>query len=565
MNPIERGQERLQHGDLVAATEAFEAALDAAESVAEAMNGLGRIAALRGEGPAAIAWFARALDINPTDAQAGADLARLLVAAGRHEEARDTLLLAVHHRPECAAAWFQLGKLAGAAGRVDEAIDYFKRATQLAPENPDPDIELGRVYQRLSRWEDAVSHYRSALARGHVSPEAYNDLATCYVPLQRNDEALAIFADLRARHPYSNVPRIGYANVLLQVGRFDEALAEYEAILEREPKNYLASWHRSLILLMRRRYAEGWAGYDSRLLGQVENLPRHFPYPRWRGEPLAGKAVLVHGEQGVGDEIMFASCLPDLIQRAGRVIVECRPKLSTLYARSFPQARVIVTENRPVPEWLAALDGVNWQVAAGSLPGFFRVARDRFPGTPYLRADPARVQHWRETLAGLGPELKVGISWRGGSIRTRSAARSIDIDDCRPLFDAPGCRFVNLQYGETAEDLARVNGEGGTRVHHWQRAIDDYDETAALVSALDIVVTVCTALVHLSGALGQRAWVLVPTVPEWRYGLEGSEMPWYGSVALIRQPAGEAWASTLATVAARLVDLAAASRGAAQR
>jgi tetratricopeptide (TPR) repeat protein len=553
---LEQAQEHLQRGDLDGAAAAFAAVLGAGERETRAMSGLGRIAALRGDNAGAIAWLERALDLEPTDALTGVDLARLLAAVGRHEEARDALVLAVHHQPECAPAWLQLGTLAAAAGRTDEAIDHLTRASTLAPESAEADIELGRIYQRLTRWEDGVRHYKAALARGHVSPEVYNDLATCYVPLQRNEEALSIFANLCARHPWSNVPRIGYANVLLQIGRFDEALEQYEMVLAREPNNYLAIWHRCLILLMRGRFAEGWSGYDSRLLGQVENLPRHFPYPRWRGESLAGRTVLVHGEQGVGDEIMFASCLPDLIAQAGRVVIECRPKLARLYARSFPSARVVVTENVPVAQWLPELAGVDCQVAAGSLPGFFRQAPDRFPGTPYLRADPARVQHWRDALAALGPGLKVGISWRGGSIRTRSGARSIDITECENLFATPGCRFVNLQYGDTAADLARVNRAGSIRVHHWQNAIDDYDDTAALVAALDLVVTVCTALVHLSGALGQRAWVLVPTIPEWRYGREGATVPWYGSVELLRQPAGEDWRPTLERVAGRLAAVA---------
>ncbi len=550
--PLARGVELLAAGDLDGAERALASALAAGDGVAAAMRGLARIAVERGAGAAAIDWFERVMAEDPADAATGVELARLLSQSGRGEDARDTLLVAVHHRPDHAEAWHQLGLLDVAAGRFDEAAEHFGTAAAAAPSRPDARIELARLAVRRTRWEDAVAHYRSALALGPCSAQVYGELANALIPLQRNAEALEIFAGLRAQYPWSNVPRIGYANVLLQVGRFDEALAEYDAALEGEPNNYFARWHRSQLLLMRHRFAEGWPGYESRLLGQVENLPRPFPLPRWRGEPLDGKSILVYGEQGVGDEIMFASCFADLIARARRVVIECRPKLQRLFARSFPAASILVTEGVPIEQTLTALEGVDCHVPAGSLPPHFRLAADRFPGTPYLRADPARVAHWRAALASLGPGLKVGISWRGGSVRTRRDARSVPLVGWSPVLDLPGCRFVSLQYDAAAGDFAAV----GDRVTHWSEAIDDYDETAALVAALDVVVTVCTSLVHLSGALGQRTWVLVPTVPEWRYGLSGSRMPWYASAELERQGPAEDWPAVLGRIAHRLVGLA---------
>jgi hypothetical protein len=148
-------------------------------------------------------------------------------------------------------------------------------------------------------------------------------------------------------------------------------------------------------------------------------------------------------------------------------------------------------------------------------------------------------------------------------VRTRTVARSIGLADWSPILDAPACRFVSLQYGDATEEVSALNAGGTRRVELWQAALDDYDETAALVGALDLVVTVCTALVHLSGGLGREAWVLVPSIPEWRYGLVGDRMPWYGSVELIRQPPGEPWRPTLARVGNRLATYAAGRRGTA--
>jgi hypothetical protein len=339
-------------------------------------------------------------------------------------------------------------------------------------------------------------------------------------------------------------------------------MVQYDVALSREPKNPFAQWNRALVLLLRGQFAEGWDGYEHRLFAERESL-RLLPFPRWRGEPLAGKSLLVHFEQGVGDEIMFASCFHEVLTQAERCVIECRAKLQPLFARSFPEATIVPAEDKPVPSWLDDVGAIDYQVASGSLPQLFRRSRDAFPARPFLKADPAKVERWRGELACLGPGLKVGVSWRGGSVRTRTLARTIPLREWSAILGVPGCRFVSLQYGEVAEDLRAASDLGHAPVVHWPEAIESYDDTAALVSALDVVITVCTALVHLCGGLGQRAWVLVPSVPEWRYGLEGDRTPWYGSVELTRQRDGQGWSAVLARLRSRLEALAASGRGGA--
>ena len=490
-------------------------------------------------------------------------LARLRDAAGRTEDALDALWVAVHRYPTCAEAWFELGNLLGRSGRLKDAVQCLERAWATRPDWHEPGVALARTLQKDRRYAEAVTAFRRAVELARCPPEVYNDLANCLVYLQRNDEALAVFEDLVSRYPRSNVPRLGYANALFQLGRFDEAGVQYDLIRAREPENYFVHWNRSLLLLQRGEFDEGWKCYERRLLTLTENHPRVFPFPRWRGEPLAGKTVLVYAEQGLGDEIMFASCVEEIVALAERCVLECNPKLVPIFARSFPAATVVAAEERAVPSWLAGLGEVDFQVASGSLPGVFRRAADRFPGRPFLKADPAKVARWQRELARLGDGPKIGVSWRGGSIRTRAITRSIGLRDWAPILAVPGCEFVSLQYGDVAEEVRELNAGGAQRVHVWQEALDDYDETAALVCALDLVVTVCTALVHLSGGLGQAAWVLVPSTPEWRYGLEGERMPWYGSVSLIRQPKDEPWQPTLERVGHRLGAYVAGRRGTA--
>ena len=562
---LEAGRLAFESGDLDAAEERFRRALGVPERSARAMLWLGRVASQRRGAEQAVDWLEQALDRDPALAEASVALALIQARCGRSEDARDTLWTAVHHSPDSADAWFQLGRLLARGGQLTDAVECLERSVAVDPGRADASIELARAFYRLRRYEDAVAWFRLGLERAPGDPEAHNDLANALVYLHRNDEALALYEGLVRRYPASSVPRLGYGNALQQLGRFDDAVGQYDSVLAREPMNFFARWNRALVLLLRQQFAEGWDDYEHRLLADSGAYLRLFPFPRWRGEPLAGKALLIHAEQGVGDEIMFASCFHEVLSQARRCVIECRPKLQRLFARSFPDATVVAAEDATVPGWLAQVGDIDFQVAAGGLPRLFRRSGDQFPARPFLRADPQKVERWRAELDRLGPGLRVGVSWRGGSVRTRTVARTIPLRDWSPILGVPGCRFVSLQYGEVTEDLREAKDLCGVPVAHWPEAIDDYDETAALVCAVDVVITVCTALVHLSGALGQRAWVLVPSVPEWRYGREGTRMPWYGSVELVRQREEEGWPPVLAGLRSRLEALVSTERGRALR
>jgi hypothetical protein len=193
-------------------------------------------------------------------------------------------------------------------------------------------------------------------------------------------------------------------------------------------------------------------------------------------------------------------------------------------------------------DWAAPL-GIDLQVPAGSLPLCLRRDEGDFPPpAAYLRADEAKADRWRARLRALGPGRVIGVSWRGGTPRTRTERRSLTLEELAPVLRLPGHHFVSLQYGtEAAAELAQHAAATGLRVHHWPEAIDDYDETAALAAALDGIVSVCTAIVHLGGALGRPVWVATPRVPEWRYGAQGERMPWYPAVRLLRQTQSGDW------------------------
>jgi len=322
--------------------------------------------------------------------------------------------------------------------------------------------------------------------------------------------------------------------------------------LNLAPDDADLGYTQALLQLRHGNFAEGWNGFELRrrkdtFIGRY----RKFPFPEWDGAPLEGKTILVYPEQGLGDEIMYGSCIPELASRAARVVVECNHKLGELFARSFPRCTVAPRLRTLANDWVTRLDPQpDYQVPVGSLPGHFRRRLEQFPRhSGFLKADPSKVEKWR---ARLGSGRNLGLSSQGGDGHTGKARRSFSLEQLLPVLTLPGLQFVNLQYTDVRAELQNLESGHGIRVHHWQEAIDDYDETAALVCALDSVLTVCTALVHLTGALGRPALVMVPFGSDWRYGATGEAMPWYPSVRLLRQEKIGDWASVLQKVVARL-------------
>jgi hypothetical protein len=201
----------------------------------------------------------------------------------------------------------------------------------------------------------------------------------------------------------------------------------------------------------------------------------------------------------------------------------------------------------------------DYKLAVGTLPSILRADAGAFDRpAAYLKADPLRVARWRERLAALGAGLKIGISWRGGTATTRGALRSIALERLAPVLATPGTCFVSLQYGSCEEDIAAARAACGIAIARFAEIDADFEETAALVDALDLVISVCTAVIHLGGGLGKRVWILVPAVPDWRYMAQGEAMPWYPAVTLFRQRRAGDWDEPVQAISQRLQPLAAA-------
>jgi tetratricopeptide (TPR) repeat protein len=399
---------------------------------------------------------------------------------------------------------------------------------------------------------------RRALVLDSRHLQAHFNLGTALYRRRAYEAAASSLREALALDPDFFPARVNLGLALRALGEFSAARAElerarelFERALASEPGYAHARVEYAYTLLAAGDYARGWEHYEARWEANGWSDPADFRQPLWKGEPLEGRSLLVWGEQGVGDQILFAGLLPEVIGRAAACTVTCEEKLVRLFSRSFPGVRVLA-RNAALHARLGR-EPFDFQTPIGSLARFLRRAPGDFPlHSGYLRADPQRVCFWRERLAALGPGRTVGLSWRGGVATTRRHFRSIPLESWLPLLRLEGVHFVSLQYTDCVQELETLRARHGVLVHHWPEAIADYDETAALVCALDSVASVCTALVHLAGALGRPALVLVPAVAEWRYGRTGPRMPWYPSVELVRQRRLGDWAPAIEEVAARL-------------
>ncbi len=397
--------------------------------------------------------------------------------------------------------------------------------------------ELGALHFQAGRWEAARSAYAAALALDEGDPSSLNGYAAVLLVGSANsqvEEAIPYLerAVARApRHPDA-LNSLGFA--YFRIGD-QRALATLQRAVAAAPTDAEAHNNLALALLATGELGAGWEQYEWRLRSRLHR-PRPFPWPQWSGEPLAAKGILVHGEQGVGDEILFASCLPDLLQQAPHCAVECDPRLLPLLARSLPTAQLLprLGYNQPPP--LPTGFTPDYQLPSGSLARHFRPDLAHFPShSGYLQADPSRVSHWRQRLAELGPGPKIGFSWRSGQ-QGFGRPTYAPLAAWQPLLSQPGCHFISLQYDDDGSTAATLGG--ADRLHRFTD-LDlrhHLDELAALMTALDLILTVNNLNAPLAGALGRPIWRLGSGQGGDAMRLGAAHYPWFPSLLPLNAP-----------------------------
>jgi tetratricopeptide (TPR) repeat protein len=514
---------------------------------------LGNIFHEQGNLAEAITSFQQATLFNSSFADAYYNLGIVLEKKDELEKAITSYKRALDLNPDLADVYNNLGNALYKKSHLDEAIPYLIKSLELNPEYILAFNNLGMIYKSKKEFDKAISSFHKVIELNPSSADAYYNLAVVLKEQNQSDEAFALLHKAIELNPsfadaYNNLALISEEN-----GQIEESLAYYRKALSIKPDDAEIHWNISLTFLSSGNFEQGWKEYEWRL--QVEDFKHNtFSQPQWDGRPLHEKTIIVAAEQGVGDEIMFASCLPELIAKSGLCIIECNKRLIPLFSRSFPKALVIgrLDIGAPYPEHLPPAE---MRISMGSLPKFFRPNLSSFPQlNAYLITDDKKVELWRKRFFQLGSGLKIGISWRGGSKPAEKLAKSTVLEQWKNLFSVAGVHFINLQYGDCTNELREAREKTGILIHDWEDAdpLTDLDGFAAQITALDLVISVDNATVHMAGALGVPVWVLLPFSCDWRWMRDVDDTPWYKSVRLIRQKIQGDWDEVFKRTASEL-------------
>jgi tetratricopeptide (TPR) repeat protein len=525
--------------------------------------------------PQAEQIYCQVLQTDSANADALAYLGELYMAQGRFPEAATAFQQVLRLRPHFAEMYSNLGITSAQQGQLDEAVANFQQALALKPDYPEAHNNLAIVLVQREQLDEAIRHYGEALRLRPDYAEAHNNLGIALARQKKLSEAMASYRQaLRLRSDYAEAHNnLGAA--LETLGQLQDAVASYGQAVRLKP-NYVeahnnlgasldslrhledalssygqAVWlkpdyadahrNRALLWLLLGDFEQGWPEYEWRWRCQGITMPP-FRQPLWDGSPLEGRTVLLHAEQGLGDTLQFIRYAPLVQQQGGKVLVQCQPPLLSVLARCAGIDH-LVGQNSALPDF-------DVHAPLLSLPGLLRTALATIPAQiPYLSADASLVEHWRAQLDSLSAQgegeesgtFRIGIAWQGNPQHKKDRQRSLPLASFEPLARLPGVQLFSLQAGPGTEQLAEIRDhfpviDLGSRFN-----LESFEDAAAVVKGLDLILSVDSAIVHLAGALGRTTWTLLPFAADWRWLLGREDSPWYPTMRLFRQKVPGDW------------------------
>jgi tetratricopeptide (TPR) repeat protein len=535
-------------GRLAEARQRYERALRLDPTNFNALYLLGAVFFQTGQPEMAVPLVTRAIAVAPNVPGPHGVLGAALQALGRHAEALAVFDQAIALQPGDAMAFYSRANALTALRRHDEALASYDRAVALKPHFAEAHYNRGSVLLALERFEDAVAGFDRAIALNPALAEPHFNRGSALTRLQRPQEALASFDAAIALNPRMAEAHRSRGLLLQEMKRCDDALASYDRAIQAQPDHAEAHFGRSLVLLAQGDLRQGFEAYRWRF-----RTPQHgsqapdLPFPRWEGESLRDKSIVVDCEQGLGDCLQFIRYVKPLSAIAGRVSVIAPPPLVGLF-RSISGVEVT-----------AAHDGsaFDYRVALMCLPRLFGTTLETIPAdVPYLATDAARIEAWRVRLLDFAGRPRVGLVW-AGEVRTYDPAiyavarrRNASLELLAPLANIPGVQFFSLQKGGAAGEAA--SPPPGMPLIDMTDDLHDFSDTAALVANLDLVITVDTSVAHLAGALGKPVWILSRFDDCWRWLNGREDSPWYPTARLFHQRVPGAWNEVVERVAAEL-------------
>ena len=523
-----------------AAERSYKRALQLNPQLVNAMIDLGSLMLRANRFAEAEGVLGRAVNAVASDPRAYLGLGNALQGLGRLEEAVLAYRRAIELKADVVESHNNLGNALANLGRLDEAVAACRKAIELNPNLAEPYNNLGNALQGLGRQEEAIAAYAKAIALNPHFPDPHSNLGNALQDLERLEEAVAAYGRAIELRPAFAESHNNLGNALRGLGRMDEAMRSYQRAIDLKPDYADAHVNQSMSKLRLGQFESGWSQYEWRWnVARTAKDKRNFDQPLWLArESLAGKTILLHAEQGLGDTIQF-----------------CR------YASMVAAlgATVILEVQKPLVEVLSGLQGVAHVVARGdalpefdyhcpllSLPLAFGTDLNSIPASPgYLKANPQRVAKWENRL---GPKTarRIGFVWAGRATNSNDSRRSILLKDMMTLM-RPGHQCVSLQFEMRAGDRELLAARED--IHDFGADLIDFADTAALIEVLDGVVTVDTSVAHLAGALGRPVSILLHFDNDWRWLLDRTDSPWYPSARLFRQRTIGDWASVIENVA----------------
>ena len=432
-------------------------------------------------------------------------------------------------------------------GKYTRAIGCIKKLLKLQPQHAIAYNNLANIYKAQDQIENAISAYQQAIKLQVQYVDAYCNLGNLQLDCLQYEQAITTFKQGLLQQPQHMGCHLSLAVAYENMGQWQRAMECYNAALQIHDNTALRV-NRAYLALALADFHMGWADYELRF-APIQGNNQHWSRTpvsnnsigktRWQGQCLDNACLYVYSEQGIGDEIMFAQTFPTLAQQAKRLIIACDPRLIAMFSRSFPTIRFVDQQT-----YDHSNDNIDYEIPMGSICQQMYQQLEDFPQPQqYLHSDKALQALWQQHLAALGEGRKIGISWRGGLDKHARIRRSTQLEQWLPLLRTTHCHFINLQYGDYQASLQNIENTHGIHIHHWD-AIDPLKEIenfSALISQLDLIISIDNSTVHFAGSLGIPTWVLLPLYADWRWLTQGESSYWYASLKLLRQKSPHQW------------------------
>ncbi len=546
----------LRQSKLNEAIESFKETVRCQPDLFEAHFYLGIIYQQTGRYDDAAKSYQSAIAHKPDYAQARYNLGLVFHEQGNLNEARKCYSDVLKIKPDFVEARNNLGDTLQKSGKIDDAIFNYRKALDLKPDYAEAHYNLGIALQEKGDIKNAVESYKSAIQHKPDYAQAHYNMGIIFNDDWMLDKAESCYKQAIDAEPNYAEALNNQAEVYQRQGKLDKAIESYTRAIECKPDYIMAKFNRSIAYLVSGDFEKGWRDYEHRLLVKKYNK-RSFKQPQWDGSPLQNRTLLVHAEQGFGDTFQFARFLPNARAMGGKVIFECQKNISTLLKRCAGFDEIIEKSSDEAPD-------VEFDTFAPlmSLAGIFRANVETIPtNIPYIFPDPELAEKWNVRLSSLAsanrPEIanpfKVGVVWGGKPERKYDRVRSCPLQKYAPLFEIPNAVFFSLQKDDAAKQINELQKPGA--IVNLENDLDNsagFVDTAAVIANMDLVISIDSAITHLSGAIGKPTWTMLPYAHDWRWLTNRDDSPWYPTVRLFRQPTIHDWETVINRVAEEL-------------